>query len=38
VKIKGRSFASTFDSSKAQRELSWTLIKDRDILIKLVGK
>lgn len=34
TEIKSRSFASTFDSSKAQRELGWTPIKDRDTLIK----
>jgi nucleoside-diphosphate-sugar epimerase len=34
AEIKGRSFASTFNSSKAQRELGWTPISDRDTLIK----
>lgn len=31
---EGRSFAARFDSSKAERELGWTPVKDRDTLIR----
>ncbi|MEB3277980.1 MAG: NAD-dependent epimerase/dehydratase family protein [Lyngbya sp.] len=31
---KGRSFASPFDSSKAERELGWSPVKDRETLIR----
>jgi nucleoside-diphosphate-sugar epimerase len=32
--FEGRCFAATFDCSKAERELGWTPIKDRQILIR----
>ncbi len=31
---EGRSFAATFDSSKAERQLGWSPIKDRETIIR----
>ena len=32
--IEGRSFAAPFDSSKAERQLGWSPVKEREILIR----
>lgn len=35
VDWKGRTFASTFDASKAERELDWHPVKDRQTLVEV---